>query len=194
MAITAIDVTIASRALNLIGANQISSFTEGSTEANVANNLYDAIVEGSLTLTRWRFASGQQQLSRLDAVPTSRWDAAYQMPTSPPILLLHGVTVLSKPITYDRYEDKIYTNTSVDDLVIADYSYRPDSQYWPAYFSKALMYELASVFASSITRKGDLAAHWATEAQREYTRAKWADSSSQTARRLRTSTLTAIRR
>ena len=103
MSINDVDVTIASRALNLIGANQISSFTESSTEANVANNLYTTIIEGALTLTRWRFATGQQQLSRLTATPVSRWDSAYQMPTSPPILLLHAVTVNSNPIEYDRY-------------------------------------------------------------------------------------------
>ena len=116
------------------------------------------------------------------------------MPTSPPILLLHGVTINSNPIEYDRYENLIYTNSSVDDAVIADYSYRPGAEFWPAYFVKPFMYELASVFASAIARKGDIAAHWAVEAQREYQRAKWADSSSQTARKIRTSTLVNKRR
>ena len=194
MSINDVDVTIASRALNLIGANQISSFTESSTEANVANNLYTTIIEGALTLTRWRFATGQQQLSRLTATPVSRWDSAYQMPTSPPILLLHAVTVNSNPIEYDRYEDKVFCKAVEDDTVVADYLYRPEAQYWPPYFVKAVMYELASIFAASIAQKGDLASHFAVEAERAYTRAKWADSSSQTARSLRTSTLTSIRR
>ena len=86
MAINNIDVSIASSALNLVGIDAISSFEEGTTQANVANNLYGSIVEGALTLTRWRFATGQQTLSRLVATPEARWDAAYQVPSSPPIL------------------------------------------------------------------------------------------------------------
>tara|TARA_R100001082_G_scaffold33544_1_gene17371 strand:- start:9810 stop:10391 length:582 start_codon:yes stop_codon:yes gene_type:complete len=192
MAVT--DVTIASRALNLIGANEIASFDESSNEAKVAKNLYTPIIEAALTRMRWRFATGQQTLVMLTDTPNARWDSAYQMPTSPQILLLHGVTVLDNPITYDRYEDKIYANTTVDDVVNADYTYKAEAINWPAYFQKAVMYDLASVFAGSLAQKGDLATHYANSAELAYRTARWADSSSQTARNMRTSTLTNIRR
>ncbi len=188
------DVTIASRALNLIGADAIASFGDGSNEANVADNLYSTIIEAALTRTRWRFATGQQQLSRLTAEPVARWDAAYQMPTSPQILLLHGVTILDNPIKYDRYEDKIYCNATADDLVIADYTYKVDPIYWPPYFVKAVTYDLASVFAGSIAQKGDLASHYAGSSELAYRTARWADSSSQTAKNVRTSSLVNVRR
>ena len=46
MAVTKVD--IASRALIMIGANPISSFTDGTTEALTTNTLYEEIVESTL--------------------------------------------------------------------------------------------------------------------------------------------------
>ena len=102
MAVTA--VTIASRAMNMIGGNEISSFSETSNEAKVANNLYVPLIEAALTLHRWRFATGQSLMSRLVAAPAARWDAAYQIPTNPKVLMIHGITIIDMPIQYDRYE------------------------------------------------------------------------------------------
>jgi hypothetical protein len=120
MAVTA--VTIASRAMNMIGGNEISSFSETSNEAKVANNLYVPLIEAALTLHRWRFATGQSLMSRLVAAPAARWDAAYQIPTSPKVLMIHGITIIDMPIQYDRYEDMIYCNAGADDLVYIDFA------------------------------------------------------------------------
>ena len=62
MAVTKVD--IASRALIMIGANPISSFTDGSTESLVTNNIYEEIVESTLTRHKWRFATGQRPVFR----------------------------------------------------------------------------------------------------------------------------------
>ena len=53
MATTSID--ICARALVMIGASPISSFSDGSTEALVASNVYTDVTEASLTRHRWRF-------------------------------------------------------------------------------------------------------------------------------------------
>ena len=91
MATTKID--ICARALIMIGAQPISSFSDGSTEALVASNIYDDVVEASLTRHRWRFATTQQQLSLLTSAPTGRYDYAYQVPTSPAVLQIITLTV-----------------------------------------------------------------------------------------------------
>ena len=57
MAVTKVD--IASRALIMIGANPISSFTDGTTEALTTNTIYEEIVESTLVRSNWRFATGQ---------------------------------------------------------------------------------------------------------------------------------------
>ena len=61
MATTSID--ICARALVMIGASPISSFSDGSTEALVASNVYTDVTEASLTRHRWRFATTQGSLS-----------------------------------------------------------------------------------------------------------------------------------
>ena len=92
MATTKID--ICARALIMIGAQPISSFSDGSTEALVASNIYDDVVEASLTRCRWRFATTQAELSLLANAPTGRFDYAYQVPTSPAVLQIITITLI----------------------------------------------------------------------------------------------------
>jgi len=192
MAVT--DVTIASRAMNMIGGNEIAAFSELSNEAKVANNLYQPLVEAALTVHRWRFATGQVLLSRLVASPAARWEAAYQVPTSPRVLMVHGVTVQDSPIPFDRYEDMLYCNAGVDDQVYLDYAYYAAEANWPPYFVKAVQLELAALFAGSLARKGDLAQFYEAKAIAAYQQARWADSSSQTARNVRSKRLIGARK
>jgi len=182
MALT--DVQVASKALVLIGANPISDFDEGTTESKIADNIYETIVEAALTRIRWRFASGQQQLSRLVSTPVSRYDAAYQVPNSPPLLVLHAVTVLDTPIKFDRYENHIYCDASEDDIVVADYTYRPDTEYWPPYFTRALIYDLAGIFAAAVAQRGDLAEHYEKRAEMHSSRAQNIESQQRTTKRV----------
>ncbi len=84
-------IDISSRALILIGAEPITSFTDGTTESLVAGSLYEDICRSALSNTRWRFATDQAVLNRLTDAPTGRYDFAYQLPAD--TLLVHAVTV-----------------------------------------------------------------------------------------------------
>ena len=95
---------ICSRSLILIGAEPISSFDDGSTEALVCVNLYEDLVRTSLTNTRWRFATNQQVLNRLTNEPTGRYDQAYQLPTDS--IMVHALTVNDNNIDYRNDEIK----------------------------------------------------------------------------------------
>ena len=72
-------VDLCSRALILIGAEPITSFEDGTTEALVSVNMYEDVVRTSLVNTRWRFATNQAILNLLTAAPTGRYDRAYQI-------------------------------------------------------------------------------------------------------------------
>jgi hypothetical protein len=73
-------VDICSRALVMIGASTyIFFYRMVSTEALVASNVYEDIVESSLTRHRWKFATNQKQLSLLTAKPEARYEYAYQL-------------------------------------------------------------------------------------------------------------------
>jgi hypothetical protein len=185
MATTNID--ICARALILIGAQPISSFSDGSTEALVASNIYDDILEAALTRHRWNFATTQKQLSLLASQPAGKFDYAYQMPTDPAVLQIVTITVNDYVIPYDRYRNYIYVdNYGSNSNLIMDYIYKVDEQYFPPYFKLALEYNLASLFAGSVARDASLISQFAELAERQYLRAKHIDATEATNKKLDT--------
>ena len=193
MATTKID--ICARALIMIGAQPISSFSDGSTEALVASNIYDDVVEASLTRHRWRIATTQQQLSLLTSAPTGRYDYAYQVPTSPAVLQIITLTVNDYVIPYSRYQNYIYLNGyGANNEVIMDYIYKVDEQYFPPHFRLALEYELAALFAGSVARDNGLIEQFKTLSERQFLIARNIDSTETTSKVLDTNRFINARR
>jgi hypothetical protein len=180
-------VDICARALIMIGAQPISSFDDGSTEALVASNIYENITQSILCRHRWRFATEQQQLSLLATAPTGRWEYAYQLPTSPDLLQLNTITVADVPIEYSRYGDKIFVNGyDSQSALIADYIFRQDESEFPAYFKLGLEYTLASIFAGSVARDAAMIKQFSDLAERQILIAKNTDSQEVTNKKLST--------
>ena len=177
---TAID--ICNRGLIFIGAEPITSFDDGTTEARVAANVYEDVVQTSLTNARWRFATNQETLNRLTDAPTARFDLAYQQPND--TLIIHAITVNDNPIEYQIYGDMIYADTTTTDTVVADYTFRQTEEFFPSYFVMAVAYSLAQIFATSIARDGSLTQTMATLADRAMLKARSVDSQQQTTRKL----------
>ena len=186
------DIDIATAALILIGAAPITSFTETSTEALVASNIYEDVIRSALCASRWRFAANQQELNRLSDAPTGRFDLAYQLPSD--LLMLHALTVNNNIIEYNVYGDLAFTNGSITDKVIADYSIRVGEEKFPSYFILAVEYALASAFAVSIARDDGLASVLENKAQQLMQQARTLDSQQQTTRKLVTSRFITERR
>ena len=180
-------VDICARALIMIGAQPISSFDDGSTEALVASNIYENITQSILCRHRWRFATEQQQLSLLASAPTGRYEYAYQLPTSPDLLQLNTITVADVPIEYSRYGDKVFVNGyDSQSALIADYIFRQDESEFPAYFKDALELKLASRFAGSVARDAAMIKQFSDEAERQMLIAKNTDSQEVTNKKLST--------
>ena len=169
----------------LIGGDPIASFTDGTTESDLADAVYEDIVRAALTSSRWNFATKQFELNRLVATPVGRWDAAYQVPSDS--LMINAVTVQDLPINYDIYEDQIFNNAASTDSVIADYIYRASEATWAPYFTLGVEFSLASVFALSVTRKADIAQSYTQLAEGQFRRAKARDSQQVTNQNLRLS-------
>lgn len=185
-------VDVCSRALILIGAEPITSFDDGNNEALIASNMYEDIARASLVNTRWRFATNQVVLNRLSDAPTGRYDAAYQLPSG--WLMTHAVTVNDNPIEYQTYGDKLYNNASSTDELVLDYTYRAEEQYWPSYFTVAVEYELAIVFAVGLARDQQLAQLMSQQAIQAMTKARNLDGQQQTTRKLITNRFISNRR
>jgi len=185
-------IKICSRASLLIGGDAIQSFTDGTAESSVADAIYEDIARSSLTNTRWRFATNQAVLNRLSTAPTGRWDAAYQMPSG--TLMLNAITVEEQAIEYDTYGDKVYCDAVSTDEVIADYIFRAEEVNWPPYFTLAVEFAVASVFAISLARDAQLGSAMENRAERQFIKARRLDSQQQTTRKLNTSRFIAERR
>lgn len=186
------DIDIAARALVLIGASPITSFSSSSTEALVASNVYEDVVRTALCASRWRFATNQAVLNALTAAPTGRFDTAHQLPND--LLMLHAITVNDLVLEYNVYGDKIYSNATTNEVVVADYTYRAGEQDFPSYFTLAVEYALAAAFALAIARDEQLATMFEKKAAQLMQQAKTLDSQQQTTRKLVTSRFIAERR
>jgi hypothetical protein len=173
---------ICNQALVLVGANTITSFTENTTESTVANQLYETSLENLLSRCRWRFATKQQQLSRLTETPTARWSAKYSLPSD--ALILHTVTIGDNVIEYDRYSTEVFCDATSADIVVADYTFQPSEADFPPYFKQALVFELASLFAGAIARNDQLSTLYQNRAMTQTAYAKSQDSQAQTTRRM----------
>ena len=185
-------IDIASRALVLIGAEPITSFDSSSTEALVATNMYEDTVRAMLSTARWRFATEQAVLNQLSDVPTGRFDIAHQLPSN--LLVLHGVTVNDNLIEFTVYGDKVFSDATSSDSLVADFTFRADEVDFPSYFSLALQYSLASIFATSIARDDRLMQMMETKANQLMAKARNIDAQQQTTRKLVTSRFISNRR
>lgn len=186
------DIDIASRALVLIGAEPITSFTAQSTEAIVANAIYEDMVRTTLCSSRWRFATNQAELNLLTAVPTGRYDRAHQLPAD--LLMLHAVTVSDLVIEYNVYGDKVFSDSASSDTLVADYTFRALEQDFPSYFTVALQFSIAAAFALGIARDEQLSSVLEGKGAQLLQQAKTLDSQQQTTRKLLTSRFITERR
>lgn len=161
-------IEIASDACLLLGANQISSFSE-STEGRIASALYEDTYRGILSSFRWRFASKKAMLSRLTEAPLNQYDYQYQLPTDL-INLIHGETLDN----YEIYGDKLYSNLPT---VSIDYIYRVEETLLPSYFILCFKFLLAAQFAIPLTDNSTKAELYSGLYTTQYRIAKNIDSS-----------------
>tara|TARA_R110000822_G_scaffold235507_4_gene366341 strand:- start:2181 stop:2738 length:558 start_codon:yes stop_codon:yes gene_type:complete len=137
-------IDLVSAALVLIGDTPINSLIGNSRSQQVANTLYDSIVNNELTKHRWGFARSKAQLSLTTGTPIDQeWQSIYQLPSD--ILFL---IKLYPSVNYQIYGSKVYTNNT--GKLSCDYIYAVPESNWPFYFSKMIEYALAKDFATSI--------------------------------------------
>lgn len=175
-----------------MGGSPISSFSEGTVESDVVDAIYEDMARESLTSTRWRFATSQQILNRLQDEPIGRFSSSYQMPSN--LLMLSAVTVGGNPIEFDTYGRKIFCDASASDVLVADYIFRADEANWPPFFTLAVELQVAAMLSISVARDSTLAQMLEQKAERHMMKARRLDSQQQTTRKLNTSRFIAQRR
>lgn len=108
--------------------------------------------------------------------------------------MLHAVTVSDAVIEYNIYGDKVFSNSSPNDALIADYTFRALEPNFPSYFTLAVEFSLGAAFALSIARDEALSTFLEIKARELLQQAKTLDSQQQTTRKLVTSRFITERR
>ena len=163
MAVNDTDVTICSHALTLLGENTISSFADGTVQANVCSELYPDIRDMCITMYPWSFSLAKSDLARSSTTPINEWTYAYPMPsdsiTKIPRAVFNSSGVGANPITigWEVYQGEILTDQA---NITVDYQKRPLEAEMPSYFVQLVKYAVAMHIAEPVTDQMSKAQHW----------------------------------
>lgn len=152
------DIGLCSQALLKIGAATISSFEDGSSEAEVAANLYPLLRDGLLSVYPWSFASAQCALPRLTEMPVADYRYAYRLPPDLLRIVSAGIGERGQGLEYRIRENALHTNA---DKVVLSYLFRPAEKNFPAFFCDALVARLAAEFCLPLTESSSRAEYLA---------------------------------
>ncbi len=154
-------LSVCSNALIMLGANPISSFTEGTDEASICDSLYPDIRDQALMIYPWTFSFKKTQLARLVTTPTNEFKYEYQLPADrlgSPRAVYNTNGLNQHPITsYRIIGNKLLTNQEV---IFIDYQYYTPETEMPVWFIQLLKYLTAWHIALPITDQTEKAAYW----------------------------------
>ena len=142
------NIGICSNALLKIGAEGITSFEDGTAEAEIAYSLYPLLRDGLLSAYPWSFAKAQKTLPRLANVPAADYQYAYLLPNDFLRVISAGSGSRGRGIEYRILENRLHTDAP--DVTIS-YIFRPHESAFPAFFCEALIARLAAEFCLPLT-------------------------------------------
>lgn len=163
------NISNASQSLLLLRADTISSFTEGTNEADICNTMYDQHVKHVLSIYPWTFATKKRQLTRDSTAPIGEYTYSHIIPAETLLVwaLFDNNNVGSSPVRdYDIYSDgaaarRIFSNYAT---LYADYTFYPDEAAWPAYFTEFFINSFASIIAIPVSGNAELAEYYKQKA------------------------------
>lgn len=183
-------ISLCSKALLKIGASTITSFEEGTAEAEVAANLYPYIRDGLLSSYPWSFAVAQVRLARLETSPLADYNYSYLLPSDFLRIVSAGSGGRGRGLEYRIVEDCLHTNLQEVNLT---YIARPDENIFPAYFCEALINKLAFEFCIPLTESSSRAEFLSRIAEDSISRARSIDAQQATPSRFEDFTLVEVR-
>ena len=74
------DTDIANEAMQLLKSKRITSLTDGSNNANAANDVFTEVRDNLLRSHNWNFATKRQKLAQSATAPTFEFENAYPLP------------------------------------------------------------------------------------------------------------------
>ncbi len=175
------DIALCARALVKIGAAPITSFSDGSAEAEIANALFGPVRDSMLSSYPWGFASGQVALNLLEESPLADYAYAFQLPADFLRGLSAGVGGRGRGLSYRIMRGQLHANSNA---VVLTYIFRPEEEEFPPYFDQALIARLAAEFTIPVTENTSRAEAYYRLAEEEFRRARLIDAQQDTPGRI----------
>jgi len=158
-------VDICNLALSMLGAQNIASLTEGSTEARAANQFYALSRDELLASYPWGFAQNQITLAEIINDKAGNWGFAYQVPVDclkiglvrPPYgaeALIDEGGLARMAFAYSLEAGKIYCD--IERALLLYTARVEDSGLYPPLFVDALAGKIGSRLAMSLTKSMEL--------------------------------------
>ena len=166
-------ISICTRALIKIGAKAITSFTDGTAEAQVALHLYDGCRDALLSSYPWRFATAQKKLTRLADEPFADFEHAYLLPLDFLRAISAGTGRRGQGVIYRIHENQLRTNAKE---VVLTYIFRTEEENFPPFFTALLIDKLACEFCLPLTESSSRAEYLSKNAEAAFQKAKLIDA------------------
>lgn len=182
-------IALCARALLKTGCRSITSFDEGTAEAEVAGNLYAPLRDAMLSSHPWTFATAQLTLPRLETDPIADYDSAFQLPADYLRVLSAGAG-RGRGLDYRIHERCLHTNASA---VVLTYIFRPLESEFPPFFDQALIARLAAEFCIPMTDSTSRSEALLKIADKEFKQAKSTDSMQESPRAIEDFSLIGVR-
>ncbi len=185
------NITLCSRALVRIGALPITSFSDGTAEAEISETLYESVKDALLSSYGWSFATMQAQLTQLVSPPIADYAYAFGLPNDFLRALSAGSNTKSRGVNFRISSGALHTNASA---VTLNYIANVDESGFPPYFTQALVSRLAAEFCIPVTENTSRAEALFRLAEKEYEQARQIDAQQDSPSRIENFPLTDIRR
>ncbi len=188
MALT--DIALCSRALIRLGAQPITSFDDGSTEAEICGALYPQSRDALLSAYGWNFATGQVDLTELSEDPISGFTKTYALPNDFLRALGAGSGILNSGVDYRIMRGRLYTNA---DTITLTYIFQVNESEFPPFFDSVLIARLAAEFCIPLTENTSRFETLMRLADSEFSRARQLDAQQDRPQKIRHFPLTDVR-
>ena len=135
-------IELCSKALNKIGANPITSFNEGSVEAEICESMYENLKQKLLCLYTWSFAIKEVELLNSDEIGKYGYEYSYVLPVD--FLRLIKISSNAK---YKIAGSYLFCN---DEQVKIEYVSNVDEEYFSPLFISSFIYLMAAELSISL--------------------------------------------
>lgn len=143
-------VQICNLALSRLGANTITSLTDGTTEAKLCNTFFSVLADEVMVEGSWSTTIKRASLARTTNTPAFGYTYEYQLPVDPKALKILNIDEIQPGSTEYKIEgDKLLTDSS--SIKIRYIAKLEDTEDWGPLLTRAFTARLASELAYALT-------------------------------------------